>query len=165
MKHCEGIGPTPKNPWIFRCLFFCCYKPRRSPPWLGHVQPHPGITCRCGRTRCELGFTNTHTWWPGLRHRPNGADLWWRWWGKFQPSDVSLQGCHWVSTLETWVEFPQIHPFRNLFLSPWILGLFFFLVKFWIFFHLSNRKIHSFDAWNLLRGVFLPQVWCWNWNP
>ena len=173
MKHCEGIGPTPKNPWIFRCLFFCCYKPRRSPPWLGHVQPHPGITCRCGRTRCELGFTHTHTWWPGLRHRPKNADLWWNGEGFFNLRMWVFKGVTGFPPLKPDLSFIKFIHSETCFLilpntkhTNLPLGLFFFFfLKILDIFYLSNRKIHSFDAWDLLRGVFLPQVWCWNWNP
>ena len=59
-----------KTSLIFRCFFFLVLKTSEFPSWLGTETENPGITSRCWRTWCELGFTHTHTWWPGLRHRP-----------------------------------------------------------------------------------------------
>ena len=52
--------------------------------------------------------------------------------------------------LETWFEFHQIHPFRNLFLSPWILGLLFFVWKFGYCFISQTVKYTA-----LMLGIFV----------
>lgn len=95
--------PTKKS--LISVLLFRCLETRKPlPAWT----KTSGITRRCWRTRGELGVTNTHTWWPGLRYRPScrGKRLW--------EAMVSLE-----TTWVTWLEFHQIHPISHrFFITP-----------------------------------------------